>query len=158
MRNHTLLHVIYGYAPTVIMGLVSGLCIVISIVSYHAYFVTSANYEELRLQSQRLLQRSLLLYGHVESVDLANSTARIRFRNQFVAAEEPVHLTVHIGEKTQIVRQTLIGTNGVYSAISDVAVGTLADIVPGMRVAVHLENIPDDERIEARVIMFGDPL
>jgi hypothetical protein len=112
----------------------------------------------LKLQSQRLMQRSLLLYGYVESVDLANSTARIGFRNQFVAAEEPVHLTVHIGEKTKIVRQTLIGTNGVYSAISDADAGTLADIVSGMRVAVELENIPEAERIEARVIMFGDPL
>lgn len=147
-----------GYAPTILMGVITGLCVIFSIIIYRAYFVTKANFEELRLQNQRLMQRSLLLYGDVESVDQEKSTATIRFRNQFVAAEDPVLLTVRINSKTKIVRESLIGTNGSYTAISDAADGSLADLVPGMRVAALLENVPAEQSLDAQVIFFGNPL
>lgn len=140
------------------MGLVTGISIIVAIVSYHTYFVTKTNFEELRLQGQRLMQRSLLLYGDVQSVDRETSTATIQFRNQFIAAEDPILLTVHIGKDTKIVQESLIGINGAYTALSDAANKTFADLVPGMRVAVLLENIPDTQRIEAKVIFFGNPL
>ncbi len=157
MENQSL-KTVSNSAPTIIMGIVSGLCIAIAITSYHAYFVTKTGFEQLRLQGQRLMQRSLLLYGDVESVDRDASTATIRFRNQFVAAEDPVLLTVHISPETKIVQESLIGINGAYSALSDATDRTFEDIVPGMRVAALLENVPDEQRIEAQVIFFGNPL
>lgn len=140
------------------MGLVTGLSVIIAITSYHAYYTVKTNFNELRLQGQRLMQRSLLLYGDVASVDIEKSTATIRFRNQFIVAEDPVLLTVHISPDTKIARESLVGINGAYTAISNATDATLKDIQPNMRVAALLENIPDEQRIEAKVIFFGNPL
>lgn len=151
-------HKTFPLIAIIVMGLITGASIVSAVVAYHAYFNVNSDFVKLRLQAQRLMQRSLMLYGDVESIDLTQSTAVMRFRNQFVTSEDPVRLTVHITKDTQIVQESLIGINGAYVAISEAANKTIVDIAPGMRVAVLVENNLDTQVIEARVIFIGNPL
>ncbi len=147
----------FGYVA-IIMGLVSGLCAVSAVISYHAYFAARSDYDALRAQHVRLMERSLLLYGDIESVDPVQSTVTIRFRNQFVTADDPVILKVHINEKTKLVKESLIGINGAYIAMTDSVDGKISDLLPGMRVSALLDNVPSERRIDAQFIFFGNPL
>ncbi len=149
---------IFVYAPIGIMGILAGLCVAFTLVVYREYTRVKSDLTNLRGHGQRLMQRSLLMYGDVASVDVQNSTISVWFRNQFIATEDPVLLLLHVGATTTIAREDLIATDGVYTALSEAVPESLANIIPGMRVAVMLENRPEVQRIEARVILFGNPL
>ncbi len=125
----------------------------------YAYDTLQSTYAKLVAQYETerslLSQRSTLWHAEVVGVDVPKNQLTIILRNQILAGQENVTLTIDVSEVTLFIRQSLISSDGVYVGFSETASGSLADLSPGMLIAVDLSRKWRAERANADVILFG---
>lgn len=150
------------YARLILMGIVIGASSIVALASYQAYLLAKAEVVQLQIAQRgyqiAFMQRYLLWYGEVQSVNVSDKTLTAQFRNQYIATDEPLSFTVHADEDTIMIYQQLVAKDGAYVGLSESVEGTLSDIQPRMRVALFLEKIPEKDEVVAKIIIFGNPL
>ena len=95
------------------------------------------------------------LRGTVESVDATSNTIRLRSLELTDAAGNAQQYEIFVGS-APIVEQHLVAQNGVFLGLTEPKASTLSDILPATPIVVFaMQNMG---RIEAKKIIFGDPL
>lgn len=149
------------YILLAVLGIGAGISAAGAFAYYRSYTLVKSELVKMQLPERRdqiaLLQRHLMLYGIVESVGPEDETLTVRLQDQFVATAEPVTFLIYTEPNTKIVEQRLLAENKVYAGLSEEP-REFSDIRPGMRIAMLVENMPEEGKIVARLILFGNPL
>jgi hypothetical protein len=134
---------------------------IVALTNHAAYRVTqnilANNSTTEKRVSRGLLQRHTLWYGIVESVENTRRTITVRFTNQFVLGNT-ILLEIVADDQTIFVEQNMIREDGVYTGFSEKVSGSIANILPGMRISALLENLGNSgilPYVRAAVIVFG---
>ncbi len=106
----------------------------------------------------KLAQRSSLWHGRVESIDTQKGEFTMSMGGQTLAGEVDVVLPITVTVGTLFVRQQLVSENGVYVGFSETVTGSLADLAPGMLIAVSFTRDPDTSKAIADIVMYGGTL
>ena len=138
-------------------------CSLVGGLAYGVLFYRSV-YQEARkqlateLSVQTRLAASLWRYGFVESVDMEKGTFIARVEDRSSTEEEQILLLIRTTGESRIAEQRLVRSGDTYSELGETRPATLADLRPDMRIAVLLENRPEEKALVAQVVLFGNPL
>ena len=143
------------FVPVSILAAVIGALAFIALANHYAYLSVRKDLERER-NARFSLSLSLWRYAVVEEANRADRTFIIRFRDGI--SEEGRPLQVQTLDSTVIAKQELIAEGTRFTGLSAPSAADFADLQPGTNVALLLENQPNEKRVVARVILFGNPL
>ncbi len=139
------------------LGLLAGA----GVISFVLFMAFENYYTYIRVQGQlHRLEASLsvariLTYGIVDSVDISKKTLTVRMPDPYEDGAQRL-VVIYLLPETYIARQTLLGDKKMYTGLSPQTPTPLADIAPGERVAVFVQQ--NNERFVALIVLVGNPL
>lgn len=137
-----------------VAGTIAALAL-IALANHYAYLSVREDLERER-SARLLISLSLWRYGTVGSTDVGAGTMTMQLDD--VLGRQSRSIIVKIGGDTIIARQEGLKEGNVYVGLAEPSVARLSDIVPGERIAILIENRPDEQAFVARAILIGSPL
>lgn len=135
-----------------------GVACIVSTVVFRAYAVQTTVTAERNARLEHALAFSLWRYGVIESVNTADASFIVSISQDFSATAGDRRIRVYTTNDTRIGKQNLVEEDGDYVGLTPIEQGSFSSLSPGVRVALVIENQTEQNRLTARVILFGNPL
>ncbi len=127
-----------------------GMCLYLLSVQHFALRQLDKSVRTAEIASSRFI------YGTAKSVDTTKKSMVVSLRDNF--GNKYLDVNVLVEDEAYIARQDLEPVGApVFTSLSALSRGTLADITPGTRVAIDVTNKISGE-FRSKLILYGNPL